>query len=59
MQNFRDNIKTLNIKNIEVIRKDIWDFDPKDLKFNIIITQNSLHYILETSSFHNQGGFQI
>lgn len=49
IQSFRDNIETLNIKNIEVMRKDIWDFDPKDLKFDIIIAQNALHHIIETS----------
>ncbi len=31
------------------MRKDIWDFEPKDLKFNIIVAQNSLHHIIETS----------
>lgn len=50
IQIFKDNLEKLNIKNINVIKKDIWDFDSKNSKFDIITANLSLHHIIPTST---------
>ena len=49
LQIFRDKVVKLDIKNIKIIEKDIWNFKLKDLKFDIITTNFSLHHIIPTS----------
>ena len=49
IQIFKDNIKRLNTRNINIIKKSIWDFETKNLKYDIITANFSLHHIIPTS----------
>ena len=48
LDSFRKNIKVLNIKNIEIIKGDILNYDFGELKFDIITAIDSIHHIINT-----------
>ena len=45
---FKKNINALSLKNIKIIKDDIWNYDSGNIKFDVITAVYSLHHIFHT-----------